>query len=173
MTIRLLDAGDAAAYQQLRLLALQECPTAFSASFEDEANRSLDDIAARIKPAPDGSIRMLGEFDGDALTGFVALIHPQRAKLRHGAEVAGMYVAPAQRRHGVGRLLLQAAIDHARALNGVRQIKLGVNATNTAARGLYESMGFVLYGIEPDALCMDGELFSEAHYLLRLHPAGL
>jgi ribosomal protein S18 acetylase RimI-like enzyme len=170
MTIRLLDAGDAAAYQQLRLLALQESPTAFSASHEDEVGRSLDEVAARVRPAPDGSVCMLGAFDGETLSGFVALIHPQRAKLRHGAEIAGMFVAPAQRRHGVGLALLRAAIDHARSLDGVRQVKLGVNATNTAARRLYESAGFLPYGLEPDALYVDGKFFGEAHYLLRLHP---
>lgn len=172
MTVRLLDAGDAAAYQKLRLLGLQESPTAFSASYQDEVNRSLDDIAARIKPAPDGSILMLGAFVGDELAGFVALVHPQRAKLRHGAEIAGMFVAPAQRRHGVGQALLRAAIDHARSLGGVRQIKLGVNATNVSARALYESAGFTPYGLEPDALCVDGTFFSEAHYLLRLNPGA-
>jgi ribosomal protein S18 acetylase RimI-like enzyme len=173
MTIRLLDTGDAAAYQRLRLLALQESPTAFSASHADEVGRSLDEVAARVRPAPDGSVCMLGAFDeNNALTGFVALIHPQRAKLRHAAEIAGMFVAPAQRRHGVGGALLRAAIDHARSLDGVRQVKLGVNATNSAARKLYESAGFLPYGLEPDALYVDGTFFGEAHYLLRLHPAG-
>ncbi|HTV86187.1 MAG TPA: GNAT family N-acetyltransferase [Dyella sp.] len=171
MTIRVLDAGDAAAYQRLRLLALQDSPTAFSASYEEEVGRSLDDVAARIAPAPDGSIRMLGAFHGQALAGFVALIHPQRAKLRHGAEIAGMFVAPAQRRRGLGRALLGAAIDQARALDGVRQLKLGVNATNTAARVLYESAGFLPYGLEPDALYVGGQFFGQAHYLLRLNQA--
>jgi ribosomal protein S18 acetylase RimI-like enzyme len=173
MTIRMLDAGDAAAYQRLRLLALEESPTAFSASHADEVGRSLDDVAARVRPAPDGSICMMGAFVGDELAGFVALIHPQRAKLRHGAEIAGMFVAPEQRRHGMGRWLLRAAIDHARSIAGIRQIKLGVNATNTAARALYESVGFAPYGIEPDALCVDGKFFSEAHYLLRLNQVDL
>lgn len=169
MTIRLLGAGDAEAYQTLRLLALQESPTAFSASYEDEVGRSLNDVAARIVPAPDGSICMLGAFIAEDLVGFVALIHPQRVKLRHGAEIAGMFVIPAQRRHGVGQALLQAAIDHAQSIKGVRQIKLGVNATNRAAKALYESVGFSSYGTEPDALCVNGKFFSEEHYLLRLN----
>ncbi|RDS84108.1 GNAT family N-acetyltransferase [Dyella psychrodurans] len=171
MTIRLLSGKDALAYQTLRLLALKENPAAFSASYEDEVNRSLDDVAARISPAADGSVFMLGAFDADNMAGFVAVIHPQRAKLRHCTEVAGMFVAPMYRRRGYGQALLQAAIDRARSIAGVRQVKLGVNATNTAAKALYESAGFERFGIEPDALCVNGKFFGEEHYLLRLTPA--
>jgi len=170
MTIRLLGAGDAEAYQKLRLLALQESPTAFSASYEDEVGRPLDNVAARIVPAPDGSICMHGAFDAGELVGFVAVIHPQRAKLRHCAEIAGMFVTPSQRGHGAGKALLVAAVDRVRSIEGVRQIKLGVTAANTAARALYESVGFACFGVEPDALCVNGKFFGVAHYVLRLTP---
>lgn len=93
MQIRLLEPADAPAYQALRLLALRESPAAFSASHDDEADRPLADVAARIAPAADGSVRMLGVFEDGALAAFVALLHPQRAKLRHAMELAGMYVA--------------------------------------------------------------------------------
>src|SRR5689334_620478 len=100
MQVRQLDAPDAAAYQRLRLRALAECPTAFSASYEDEAGRSVEEIAVRVSPAADGSIRTFGAFVDAELVGFVALVHPQRAKLRHCAELAGMYVWPEFRHRG-------------------------------------------------------------------------
>src|SRR5487761_1318477 len=149
MQIRPLDPTDAQAYQELRLLALRESPTAFSASHADEAGRSMEEVAARITPAADGSIRMLGIFVRDELAGFVAVIHPQREKLRHGVELAGMYVAPAFRRRGFGRALLEAAVAHARSIAGVSQIRLGVNVANAGARALYRSVGFASCGVEP------------------------
>lgn len=79
-----------------------------------------------------------------------------------------MYVDPECRRRGVGGALLDAVIAHARSLTGLRQLKLGVNATNGAARALYESRGFALIGLEPQALCIDGQFYDEAFYLLRL-----
>ena len=172
MEIRLLDRHDAPAYQALRLQALRDSPHAFSASHEDEAVRSLDEVAARIAPAADGSVRMFGVFERGELAGFEALIHPQRAKLRHGAELAGMYVAPAWRRHGLGSALLHAVIAHARSIGGVRQLGLGVNATNAAAKALYRSAGFVRWGVQPRALQVDGVFHDEEHMLLRFDATG-
>lgn len=170
MNIRLLSTQDAAAYQRLRLRSLQESPTAFSSSYEDEAGRTLADITARVTPAADGSVCTFGAFADAELAGFVALIHPQRKKLRHGAELAGMYVAPEYRRRGYGHALLHALIAHARSLDGVQQLKLGVNATNLAALQLYQSAGFALVGMEPDALCVDDHYYDEALYMLRFTP---
>jgi ribosomal protein S18 acetylase RimI-like enzyme len=53
---------------------------------------------------------------------------------------------------GHGRALLAAALSHARSLGGVRQLKLGLNATATASQLLYQSAGFTSCGTEPDAL---------------------
>jgi ribosomal protein S18 acetylase RimI-like enzyme len=168
MLVRQLGPGDAQAYQHLRLLALKESPTAFSASDEEEVGRTLDEVARRIAPAKDGSICMLGIFDSDELAGFLAIIHPQREKLRHRVELAGMYVAPHLRRRGLGRAILAAAIAHARSIGGVRQVRLGVNAENAAAKGLYRAVGFVSCGIEPDALQVDGVYYGEERFVLRL-----
>src|SRR5437660_12014660 len=55
--------------------------------------------------------------------------------------LAELYVAPAARDRGIGRALLQAAIDHARA-RGADRIELGTSEHDAAARRLYESLGF-------------------------------
>jgi ribosomal protein S18 acetylase RimI-like enzyme len=52
-----------------------------------------------------------------------------------------LYVAPARRGHGLGRALLEAAMDTARS-EGAEYMELGTSETDTAARGLYESAGF-------------------------------
>lgn len=169
MKVRPLDRADASAYQSLRLRALRESPASFSASPEDEADRSLDEVAARIASA-DGSVCVLGIFEHDELAGFLAVIHPLREKLRHRMELAGMYVTPEFRRCGFGRALLTAALVHAQSIAGIRQVTLGVNATNTAARALYRSVGFECFGVEPVALQVGGTFYDEEHYVLRMDP---
>jgi ribosomal protein S18 acetylase RimI-like enzyme len=168
LIVRQLTPQDAAAYQQVRLQALRDSPTAFSASYEDEAGRTLDEVAPRLVAAADGSLCVLGVFEDAALAGFVAFIRPRRKKLMHSAELAGMYVLPEFRRRGLGRVLMHAVIAHARALNGVRQLRLGVNAANDSAVHLYRAAGFTRCGVGPDALCIDGVYYDEDRYVLRL-----
>jgi ribosomal protein S18 acetylase RimI-like enzyme len=172
MIVRQLNVQDAARYQALRLRGLQESPTAFSSSYAQEVDRLAAEIAARVTPAADGSRCVFGAFAGEELAGLLAFVRPPSEKIRHCAELFGMYVAPEFRRRGFGRALVAAAVDHARALPGLRQIKLSVNAANTPARDLYEAFGFTHCGTEPEAIFVDGCYYDDGLYVLRLPEAG-
>jgi ribosomal protein S18 acetylase RimI-like enzyme len=137
-------------------------------SYEQQAARTSAEIATRVTPAADGSFCVFGVFAQEELAGFLAFIRTQREELRHCAELAGTYVAPRFRRRGFGRAVVNAVVAHARSLDGVRQLKLGVNATNTPALLLYRSVGFRRFGVEPDALCVEGTYYDEELYVLRL-----
>jgi ribosomal protein S18 acetylase RimI-like enzyme len=52
-----------------------------------------------------------------------------------------LFVVPAARRSGVGRLLLEAAADFGRAA-GAARLTLSTALTNAPAQGLYESAGW-------------------------------
>lgn len=52
-----------------------------------------------------------------------------------------LYVVPERRGQGHGRMLMQTALDIARE-RGATTMELGTAASDTAARGLYESLGF-------------------------------
>lgn len=168
MTVRELHPQDAAAYQSLRLRGLKESPAAYSSSYAQEVGRAPAEFTARVTPAADGSRCVFGAFVDERLAGMLGFVRLPEEKLRHCAELVGMYVAPEFRRRGFGRALMEAAIVHARSVSGVRQLKLSVNATSTEARPLYKSVGFVSFGVEPDAVCVDGRYYDEEWYLLRL-----
>jgi ribosomal protein S18 acetylase RimI-like enzyme len=55
--------------------------------------------------------------------------------------LAELYVAPARRGEGLGRALMETALEAARA-EGADYIDLGTSEDDTAARALYESLGF-------------------------------
>jgi RimJ/RimL family protein N-acetyltransferase len=168
MIIRPLNAQDAVACRSLRLRGLQESPTAFSSDYAQEARKTDAEFVARVTPETDGSRCTFGAFVDNQLVGMVAFVRPPREKLRHWAELGGMYVAPEFRRRGFGRALVEAAVAHARSVEGVRQLKLSVNATNAGARQLYQSLGFECFGVEPEGLCVEGIYFDEESYVLRL-----
>ncbi|WP_208545161.1 GNAT family N-acetyltransferase [Rathayibacter sp. VKM Ac-2760] len=76
--------------------------------------------------------------------------HPQ--DLEGVAYVWDVEVDPAERGRGFGRAAMLLAEEHARS-RGYRALALNVFGFNTAARGLYESLGY-----EPTALQLRKEL---------------
>ena len=55
--------------------------------------------------------------------------------------LAELYVVPKRRGQGLGRALLEAAVELARR-EGADHMDLGTSEDDVAARGLYESLGF-------------------------------
>ena len=64
-----------------------------------------------------------------------------------------LYVAPDKRRGGLGRGMLEAAMETARA-TGATHMDLGTSEDDVAARALYESMGFTNREGRPDGPVM-------------------
>jgi ribosomal protein S18 acetylase RimI-like enzyme len=64
-----------------------------------------------------------------------------------------LYVVPDRRGEGLGRALLEAAMEEARA-HGADHIDLGTSTDDTAARALYESAGFTNREGRPDGPVM-------------------
>lgn len=63
--------------------------------------------------------------------------------------LAELYVVPRRRGRGLGRALMQGAIEHART-RGADHMDLGTSETDVAARALYESLGFSNREGKPD-----------------------
>ena len=155
--IRPLGPSDAAAYQAVRLRGLRESPEAFGSTYEEEVDFSVDTVAARIAPSGAPACRVvLGAFDGDVLVGITGCAQEAKAKMRHKAVIWGMYVAPEARGQRVGRRLLERAIEEARTWPNVDRVTITVVQHVRAARDLYLSVGFELFGAEPDALRQNG-----------------
>jgi RimJ/RimL family protein N-acetyltransferase len=156
--VRRLGAADAAAFRDVRLLALRESPTAFGSSEHEEAPQPLDWFAARLEAA---DAAMFGAFDGDTLAGIAGVVRERAAKERHRATVRAMFVAPAYRGRGLGTALLREVLAAAAAMAGVSQVVLAATAGNEAALALYRAHGFTPYGRLPGALFVDGAYYDD------------
>ena len=64
-----------------------------------------------------------------------------------------LYVVPGLRGNGIGRALLEAAMDMARG-EGATHMELGTSEDDKAARALYESAGFINREGRPDGPVM-------------------
>ncbi len=166
LNVRRLVPADARAFQVLRLQALREDPIAFAASYEDERGTPLSTVAERLEATGDRAI--VGAFDGTQLVGLAAWHREEMRKLHHKGFIWGVFVTTSHRRLGLGRRLMEAVISLARRADGIVMLNLTAYADNTIAIGLYESLGFVIYGREPAAICVDGRLHDELHMALRL-----
>jgi ribosomal protein S18 acetylase RimI-like enzyme len=167
--IRRLTPADAAAFQAIRLEALQDAPTAFGSSFEEEKDFPASVIEDRLVVKPDRG--PFGAFVGEEIVGLVALGRENLKNLSHKTLIWGMYVKAEHRGKGIAKALLQEALSLAKSVPGVLQVNLSVNASNTGAIGLYESFGFKAFGCEPGALHINGELHDELHMSLRVADA--
>jgi len=86
---------------------------------------------------------VLGATDRDAPPAGVCQLR-YRLSVWTGADdcwLEDLYVRDQARRGGIGRALVDAAVERAQA-RGCRRIELDVNEANSAALGLYRSRGF-------------------------------
>ena len=158
--IRRLTSADAAAYRDVRLAGLRDSPEAFGSTFDRENTQPLTWFCNRLSNSA-----VFGASNSTALLGAAGLAIRQSEKERHKGLLWGMYVRPDARKAGVGRQLVEAVIEHARA--HVEVIQLSVVSDNEPARRLYASLGFVEYGLERDSLKQNGHYYDEI--LMALH----
>jgi len=165
-TIRMLNPGDARAWAELRLEALETHPLAFGASLPGEFNDLVESARDRLKVSEDSAA--FGAFVDNTLVGTVGIRREHGAKERHKCLLLAMYVRSENRRTGVGESLLRSAIRHARSWEGVEQVLLVVNDVALDAKRLYERLGFRTWGIEPRSLNWKGDYTNAVHMIFDL-----
>ena len=164
MDIRRLTEHDANEMRQLRRNALEAHPASFSESVEEFLAVPVETHAARLRSG--GPSLVFGACDGVKLVGMAGFFRETRIKRRHKGTVWGVYVSPEYRGQGVARAILIALLEAVRALPGLACVLLSVNTEQSAARNLYVSLGFRSYGVEPNALSVDGRYFDEEFMVL-------
>lgn len=165
MLYRRLSPADARAFQELRIRGLADSPTAFISTPQEDAALPMSVVEERLRHEPDYAV--FGAWDQNELCGIAGVRRESKVRLQHKAWLWGVYVAPSARGKGVAAELVRLCLAFAREM-GVRQVNLGVNAKNAAARRLYENIGFRSYGVERNFMCVDGEWQDEVHMVMEV-----
>jgi ribosomal protein S18 acetylase RimI-like enzyme len=143
-TVRLADSGDAEAVGRL----LHDFNTEYR-----EPTPGPAALAERVREllAGEDTAVLVGGSGPDGL----AVLRFRPSLWTRGPEcyLAELYVAPGKRGRGLGRALMEAAIELARE-RGARHMDLGTSDDDVAARGLYESLGFTNREGRPDGPVM-------------------
>ncbi len=144
MSVRLATAADAG--EIARLLV------DFNTEFSDPAPEPAV-LAERLAPMLEsGEVTVvLGGTGPDGLA--LLRFRPSFWSGEVDAYLEELYVAPPERGQGLGRALLEAAIEAARE-RGATRMDLNTSADDTAARALYASAGFTDREGEPDGPVM-------------------
>jgi len=98
--------------------------------------------------------------DDGRIVGQLMLQGGKRRNVRHAATL-GITVGREHRGQGVGRRLMEYAIDWARAGGVVTRIELNVFVRNSNAIRLYESCGFVVEGRRRRSIHREGEYMDD------------
>lgn len=162
--LRRLAPHDAEAFSQLRSEVTSDNPVPMGLTLQEELSRPIEGFRSQLAaPAPNA---VFGVFVSGELvaTAAVSLASPF-ASSRHKMLMWGVFTSPRFRRQGLARKAVEHAIRHAFA-SGARRVNLLAYVPNEAALSLYRSLGFVSYGVEPEAICLDGEYFDGVHMSL-------
>jgi ribosomal protein S18 acetylase RimI-like enzyme len=144
--IREATPDDVTQYRELRLFALQDAPTAFSADYQTQLSRPMSFWEGRLNFDEFGII-FFAEYAGN-LIGMTGIRQRESPKTKHSADIFSVYVQPEWRGLHIAEALIDSCAQWAKA-HEVNILKLGVMATNASAVRCYERCGFKIYGTEP------------------------
>lgn len=140
MRVTQMQAGDGMLLKKLRVRVLADTPEAFGSTLEEEQGYSDEDWHAAA----------IANAEGNRSIGFFGFVGEQACGIAGGflcetvrgdAYLCAMWVDPAERRRGLGQLLVNAIKKWALS-RGASTMKLSVTDSNSAAVAFYRSLGF-------------------------------
>jgi RimJ/RimL family protein N-acetyltransferase len=172
--------ADLTAYAALRQEMLIDSPWSFASSPGDDVNAQPEYLRKALgTPGRGPEIMVVDASDRSRLLASAGVYRESKRKRSHIAWVWGVYTTPAARNRGYGRAVVAAAVAAARGWAGVERVCLSVSAAAPGARRVYESLGFVAWGVEPDRLRLEpseggsGRRFDEVYMSMALETGGV
>lgn len=162
---RFLTADDAEEFRRLRRAVVAASPVGMGTTLDEESRRSAEFFRGQLSFEPPS--RVFAAFSDGRLVSTVGIRWPtNHPSGKHKTILYGVQTSPEFRRQSLGRRLVRQAVDYAFSL-GCLRIYLYVYVPNPGAVSLYESLGFVASGAEPEELNIDGRFYDLQYMSLR------
>lgn len=134
-------------YKAVRLNALENDPTAFATTYQEDAMMPDQEWQDRLKNATGQKSYMLFAESEGKIIGMTGALLYQGQCVKHQATIVSVYVTPEYRGQGIAKKLMHGIIQCLQNDKKIVHVQLTVNINNTAAIKLYESFGFKKIGI--------------------------
>lgn len=155
--VRAIRPDEGELLRDVRLGALASAPNAFLETYDEVAADDLDVWAARAAASTgEGDQLILIALQGGEPVGMAGIAREIGQRRRHRATLWGVWLDPRHRGRGVGRRLVQAALDWARERD-VRAVYLEVVENEDPSWSLYGRLGFVRREVDPFGAHVDGQ----------------
>jgi len=158
----------------LRREMLENSPWAFGATLADDKGLDVLTVERRLTD-PENAIFAIERpresdpsDDAAHLIAVAGILRLKPAKFAHRARIWGVFVSPPYRGQGLGRLVVEAALELARSWPGVDFVDIGVSENSPEAQRLYESLGFRAWGRQPQVTQYADARYDEIYLSLRL-----
>lgn len=158
ITYKILNSTDFEQYNLLRELALDSYPESFASSNIEEKDKRKEGFNSIIHSEFNF---FMGVFDKETLIGSVLFSREVKNKMKHKGNIFAMFLKTEYQGKGIASKLLKLTCNKAFSFDGIQQINLAVNASNSNAINLYEKIGFKTYGIEKKSLFINGKYFDD------------
>lgn len=168
IVIKKIPYTDSTQLYKLRLESLENDSFAFGTHSLDQKKIGVKELARTLVLASEDQV-IWGAYYGEKLVGMLGLNREKGLKKKHKATIWGLYVLPDFRGLKISSRLMDTAIDHAKNHLQLKSLMLTTEAYNQAAIKLYESRGFVMWGIEPHSLLIDGVYHDQGYMNLDLN----
>ncbi len=156
ITYRAPSPDEWADLKALRIRSVAEHPIAFGSSLEKEEQLTEEQWRERMETR-----RYIIAVSNGTFVGSISMTQGEAPKSSHVMSLYSVYVAPEFRNRGVGRELLNQAIETAKTHPEIIKLSLNVAATQSEARALYTKMGFEEVGVLKKEIFVDGQYIDE------------
>jgi len=160
--IKIADLNELQDVKNFMLTALKDEPLAFSVNYEEYAFNSSEWWHSYLNPfLYQINSKLFICKDENKIIGMVGVIYDRKIRRSHLATIVWFYVDKEYRNQGIGRVLMDKAMDDIMSHTRIKKINLLMNETQKTALEIYKKYGFKVAGTLEKEMKIGDDYYNE------------